>query len=116
MSPCGMRDCKQFLISAESALIKIFLKRSSSPLRIEISDFAMFSFFASQLMSSWLAFPFSGILTTLIFKKLSPSGVVNIPNTLQQEELGVNLTLKIMPPSTGLKNKSAYQQNTQTRN
>ena len=58
-----------------------------------ISDLAIFNFFANHEINSEFALPFSGTLITLIFKYSSLFGVVNRPQTLQQEELGLSLTL-----------------------
>lgn len=92
-----------------SAVIRIFLYLSSSPDIIEIFDLAVFNFFANQDISSWLAFPFSATLIMLIFKYSKPSGVLNIPFILQQEELGLSLTLKIIPFVVSSKNKLTYE-------
>lgn len=60
-------------------------------------DLAVLSFLANHLISSKLALPFSGMLMTLILRKTEPSGAVNNPDSLQQEELGQSLTLKTIP-------------------
>ena len=53
-----------------------------------MADLGILSVLASQSINSRLALPFSGMLTIFIFKKIVPSGDVNNPLTLQQEELG----------------------------
>lgn len=97
-----------------SVVIRIFLYLSSSPDMIEILDLAIFNCFANHDISSWLAFPFSGTLMILIFRYSILSGVLKIPFVWQQEELGLSLTLKIIPCVVSSKNKLTYNQNTQT--
>ncbi len=61
------------------------------------ADLDFLSCLAKKLISSAFALPFSGADMTFIFKKSVPEASLNIPITLQNEELGVNLTLNIKP-------------------
>ena len=77
---------------------------------MEISDLAIFKFLDNQETSSEFALPFSGTLMTLSLRYSLLSGVVNVPQTLQQEELGLSLTLNNIPLSVISKNNLARNQ------
>lgn len=90
------RDSRLSVKSWED-VIKIFLYLSSSPDKIAKADLGILSCLAKKTISSALALPFSGADMTFIFKKSQPDASLNIPITLQNEELGVNLTLMTKP-------------------
>lgn len=93
-----------FEMSRCGEVIRIFLYLSSSPEMIVKSDLGKSSVRDKNLINSALARPFCGGELTLILRYSSPIGSVKIPMTLQTQELGVSLTLKIVPCLVAAKN------------
>jgi len=72
----------------DEELISIILFLPVSPLTIFILDLAVLKCLARNLISSILAFPFSGTALSFILRKLLDSSIISV-----REDLGMTLTV-----------------------